>query len=274
MARTKRAVDVTGQTFGRLTVIERAHWCGKVLLWRCKCQCGRETFVPAGKLRIGHTRSCGCLRKDAAAANGLKFVKDRTGQRFGRWTVLHYVSTKPVSDENHTEAQWWCRCDCGVEKVVRGGNLQSGGSLSCGCLSRERAVVVAKLNFAERIALNTLPVGRASALSIYRAYIKGAKIRNLSFELSLDSFLKLTSSECAYCGAKPCRVSIRKRTNGPWIYNGIDRVDNTLGYIPGNMVPCCYRCNSAKQNHTLANFFDWIHRIYSRKEAMLATVAS
>jgi hypothetical protein len=59
-------VDLTGQVFGRLTVIEKAKQrdaSGRIL-WRCKCNCGKETFVITNLLKKGHTKSCGCLHSD------------------------------------------------------------------------------------------------------------------------------------------------------------------------------------------------------------------
>ncbi|WP_257541053.1 hypothetical protein [Sphingobium sp. CFD-1] len=64
-----------------------------------------------------------------------KKVKDRTGERWGRLTVLGYVGTLTVS--NRSNAGFLCRCDCGEEKVVAGTHLQSGLVASCGCLHRD-----------------------------------------------------------------------------------------------------------------------------------------
>lgn len=65
------AIDITGQRFGRLTVLERAgsyRICGEsqttLALWRCRCDCGTECVVLGQNLRRGQTRSCGCLRND------------------------------------------------------------------------------------------------------------------------------------------------------------------------------------------------------------------
>lgn len=56
--------NLTGQKFGRLTVIEQAgRKCGSIL-WRCKCECGGEAFCMSSNLRNGNSRSCGCLRKE------------------------------------------------------------------------------------------------------------------------------------------------------------------------------------------------------------------
>ena len=54
------------------------------------------------------------------------------GMRFGRWTVLDYV----------TNGHWRCQCDCGTIKSVKANNLLADGprgSKSCGCLKRELA---------------------------------------------------------------------------------------------------------------------------------------
>ena len=54
-----------GQLFGRLTVLERAGTgSGGYALWRCICDCGKETVVIGQHLRSGHTKSCGCNVKD------------------------------------------------------------------------------------------------------------------------------------------------------------------------------------------------------------------
>ena len=66
--------DLTGQIFGRLTVVEMAGKRGAARAWRCICECGRESEVISGDLNNGHTRSCGCRQGHA---------RDLTGQRFG-----------------------------------------------------------------------------------------------------------------------------------------------------------------------------------------------
>jgi hypothetical protein len=58
-------VDLTGQTFGLLTVLERAPRTSpgtRQACWRCRCECGQETVVNGSSLRRGRTRSCGCGR--------------------------------------------------------------------------------------------------------------------------------------------------------------------------------------------------------------------
>ena len=59
-------------------------------------------------------------------------IKDLTGQRFGLLVVLG------IGEQvgNHAY-KWFCRCDCGIVKQIKGGNLKSGHTISCGCYKKE-----------------------------------------------------------------------------------------------------------------------------------------
>lgn len=56
--------DLTGQRFGRLTVIEFVPADGKKSKWKCRCDCGNITIVRRGDLKKGKTTSCGCFRRE------------------------------------------------------------------------------------------------------------------------------------------------------------------------------------------------------------------
>jgi hypothetical protein len=63
--------DITGQKFGRLTAVSYAGALGKRRsFWDCVCECGKPARVESGKLRSGHSKSCGCLKHDVGVANG------------------------------------------------------------------------------------------------------------------------------------------------------------------------------------------------------------
>lgn len=74
-----KAKDISGQTFGRLTVIrrsgsdERRH-----ALWHCVCECGKEKIVSSQSLLSGKTNSCGCLHKESARGLLLTHGKSNT----------------------------------------------------------------------------------------------------------------------------------------------------------------------------------------------------
>lgn len=58
------AKDLTGQRFGRLTTLEpTTRRFRGYIVWRCRCDCGADTFVPVKSLREGNTKSCGCLKR-------------------------------------------------------------------------------------------------------------------------------------------------------------------------------------------------------------------
>lgn len=69
--RTGRGVkEMAGLKFGRLEVIGRAEVVYKMMQWHCRCECGAEVIIPGSNLRKGKTQSCGCLRREVAAAWG------------------------------------------------------------------------------------------------------------------------------------------------------------------------------------------------------------
>jgi hypothetical protein len=70
--------DLTGQRFGRLTVVRRAG-CGKFrqVLWLVRCDCGNVRKVANQNLRLGTSKSCGCLRAELASKNFTKHGMSR-----------------------------------------------------------------------------------------------------------------------------------------------------------------------------------------------------
>jgi len=65
-------IDLTGQRFGRLVVIEQAGRDKRgAVLWRCKCDCGNEAVVLGNLLKRGGTKSCGCISAELWAVNHL-----------------------------------------------------------------------------------------------------------------------------------------------------------------------------------------------------------
>lgn len=71
-----KVIDLIGQKFGRLTVINRAENYvppskkKKVARWECQCECGNEVIVRGDALRSGLIKSCGCFKKDFAYGLG------------------------------------------------------------------------------------------------------------------------------------------------------------------------------------------------------------
>lgn len=114
-------LDLRGQTFNMLTAMYPVND-GRVVNWKCKCECGKETTVPIYALIHNQIKSCGCLRHTPAPN-----AKDFTGQKFG---LLTAVERFPRYKNNET--YYRCICDCGAEKMVQSGNLSSGHTRTCG----------------------------------------------------------------------------------------------------------------------------------------------
>ena len=127
--RGKRAKDLTGQRFGRLTAIERlAEKSGSSYLWRCKCDCGSEARVSVKALVSGNTTSCGCAKIDALRER----AKDISGRQFGYLTTL-----RPLDERAQGSVVWECRCHCGNICKVPYNSLVRGNTTSCGCKKSE-----------------------------------------------------------------------------------------------------------------------------------------
>jgi len=156
------------------------------------------------------------------------------GQRFGNLVVIEKLTSL------ETYRSWvMCLCDCGNKHKVIISNLKGGSVKSCGCFRKEKTDKMAKGNKWKQI-----PKGESGFKAIYRTYIRNAKNRNLDFELAPDEFKVLITKNCHYCNRPPSNTS--RKDHNEWsvfMYNGLDRVDQTKGYTKDNVLPCCKRDN-------------------------------
>ena len=173
-------------------------------------------------------------------------IIDETGSRFGRLTVIARRGSK-----SNGAAAWLCRCDCNNETIIPGTSLRSGGTRSCGCLQRE----ICGQN-------NTLSIGEAAFNLLHSSIQKSAKKRNLIWTLTKKQVKNLSKQNCHYCGAEPQNRMRSPSGTGDYIYNGLDRVNNSKSYTIDNVVSCCKICNFAKNTMTTEQFKEWLTRAY------------
>lgn len=105
-------------------------------------------------------------------------------------------------------------------------------------------------------ALRCAPFGR----NAYRMYKACAKERSLDFELSFSEFLPLITKPCHYCGGASEYLAPQRQEP-----NGIDRVDNSIGYKLENCVSCCKICNRMKLKEGLQEFLTLVGLIRNLK---------
>ncbi len=109
--------------------------------------------------------------------------------------------------------------------------------------------------------MRELPHGRAHLNRFYYTYRRNAKRRGIAFHLSQEQFAFFVSLNCFYCGSAPeNRVDAAIKTHMKM--NGIDRLDNSIGYLPLNCVACCAKCNMAKGVLSIEDFLCLIKNIY------------
>ena len=120
-----QVIDLTGQKFGMLTVLERDYSRKGAGYWFCICDCGNKPpkSIKASNLKSGNSKSCGCL----SGKNLKEYAKDLTNQRFGSLVALY-----PQYNEEGRRG-WICKCDCGNEKWILTAALTTGNTTSCGC---------------------------------------------------------------------------------------------------------------------------------------------
>ena len=231
METKKHNADLIGKRFGKLVVISYAGINKRNNpLWTCHCDCGSTKIVLEYSLKSGNTKSCGCLRRD---------IKDITGNKYGSLSVIGFVKR----DTQKRKTLWLCNCDCGKEVIVDGHYLKTGAIKSCGCSRR----------FAK---------GEAAFRGVFRRIQNSAKKRGYEFNLTEEEVKRIQSKPCFYCGTSPSSEAKYERCYGTYIYNGIDRVDNSIGYTKANCVPCCENCNIGKRTKTVSEFYEWIDRVY------------
>jgi hypothetical protein len=247
---------VPGQKFGKFTATGEKAVLGSRTKYKVVCECGSTTFHRADVLYRGAIKSCGCMRY-----NGLKLgasskarlmrttpPKNLVGMRFGIITVIGLNDDRWDKKRN---IYWNCKCDCGKELMKRQDTLKA--AKSCGCL-----VQVANIK-------RTLPNGISVKNNLYKKLLHSASKRGLVVTISIDEFTKLAEQKCHWCGNDPSISKLRKDGSSSWASNGIDRLDNSIGYTIDNCVPSCFPCNRAKRDMSLKEWDEYLDRLVNHQ---------
>lgn len=98
MTMGRPVVDLTGQRFGRLTVLRQAEEQkkGTSRRWVCRCDCGNEIVVAATNLKSGCTSSCGCKKRELMAGN----IRERAAQFYTEGTFIPNLTCRVRRDRH------------------------------------------------------------------------------------------------------------------------------------------------------------------------------
>jgi hypothetical protein len=240
--------DLTGMRFGLWFVTARAESQNGKTLWRVRCICGAEKEVLGYSLASGVSKSCGCASGRIKAAKMQKRI-NLINQRFGRLWVVARAGSIRYGKSTSSNSLWECKCTCGNIITVTGKSLRAGTTKSCGCLHADMTCLAPGQS-----GFNTL-------LSVYKVH---AEKRGFIWELTDEQFRTLVSGACHYCGQQPSQVSVKWSENGQFVYNGIDRLNNAVGYTLGNTAPCCGPHNRMKGTMSVEEFIEQCRKVASR----------
>lgn len=172
---------------------------------------------------------------------------DLIGKKFHKLIVLD--KAQMPANVKQKKRYWKCRCDCGVEKIVSTSNLNSGSVVSCGCSRYINKRVLSKKYGAE--------VLHDSFTNVYWFRLNhNAKRRGIEFSISkecaYEQFLK-QNKKCAYSG-RDLVFTKNYCLRGKEQTASLDRIDNTKGYIKGNIQWLHKDINRLKSNFSEIDF--------------------
>lgn len=193
-------------------------------------------------------------------------MKDLTNKKFNRFTCL-----KPAGKTRARLIIWECICDCGKIKHISSDKLRKGSTKSCGCLKNENLKNNGGRNSKRWKGYEDL------SLSVFSRLKGGAKLRGHSFELSMEYLWKLFEKQKMKCALSNQRIymPVHSRPNDNRLDKkdfmaSLDRVDNNLGYIEGNVRWVCKELNYMKHTMTDKSFLSFIKQVYEHNNLNLS----
>jgi hypothetical protein len=174
---------------------------------------------------------------------------DHTGQKYHHFTMLYPTR----SGGGGVGMFWMAQCDCGAIKELRASEAKKGYIKTCGkCEYHSELMKIASAKSGQ----NKHPKSPMREAYMRTAY--SAVKRKIEWKLNLEQFEEVVTQNCSYCQAPP-RQYARKKRKGKGralkiIRNGVDRINNQLGYTLDNVTACCPTCNRMKGTMHIIDF--------------------
>jgi 5-methylcytosine-specific restriction endonuclease McrA len=270
--------------------------------WLCKCDCGTSKIIANLVLKRGESKSCGCLKNEIpllknpgeTSFNSLFYNYKRNAEKrdipfnmskedFKLTTSLNcfYCNDPPsqIISKSHSNRELVLEHSKyiynGIDRINSNLGYSKSNIVAC-CWKcnvakndmdveefKNRVIRINSYNemvlYGDQFFSNEIDNSHyiKSGIGVVLCYYKrNARYRGVSFKLNRSQFYMLNKSNCFYCGDKPYSIC-RK-----YVFNGVDRVNNELGYIINNVVPCCKRCNVFKGSMSIEEFKNHVSKIY------------
>lgn len=230
-------IDITGQKFGRWTVVKDL----PRGLWLCRCDCGAEGRVNSFTLRSsGSTQCTPCARASARIF--------RPGYKYEQWTVIENVG--------RNKTRW--RCSCGYE-----------------CVRNDMGVLHYRSKYCRKcsaIARRKSPIG-----NIWYRLRKNALVRDIPLlitDAEAFALLEAQGYKCALSGV-PIKIADTQKSHN--LERGttasLDRIDSSKPYVVGNIQWVHKAVNRMKIDFPQDEFIEWCRAIAAHNFAALAEAA-
>lgn len=179
--------------------------------------------------------------------------KSEANKRYGKLFVTETWRNKTM--KKHVRyIEWWCKCDCGVEKWIKGCNLRAGRAVSCGCGRAEHPDWGQKVipKDSKYFFKNWYNIWKRKAIGVNREF-------TLKFE-DLDFLYERQDGKCFYTGV-PFILSKSSRNCLYETNISLDRIDNEKGYTLENIVLCLKMVNISRNVYTQDDFISMCRQV-------------
>lgn len=184
--------------------------------------------------------SCKDRHKNRIAHNRIEMA----GKKIGKLTVLSEVGKK-----SNKCLMWLCKCDCGNEIQVKGTYLRNGDTKSCGCISKGNA---------------HNRTGYKNISGSYWYHVKSnASRRGIPFEITEKYAHELFEKQNKICALtdEPIELVLNYRDDYLQQTASLDRIDNSKGYVEGNVWWVHKEINIMRNQLNIDKFVVWCEKI-------------
>jgi hypothetical protein len=226
----------------KLKYLDEAGYKGKGMRYiKVLCtSCNTEHIKQFASIRAGTITSCGNKFCKISVAPLHKVMYKKGDIISSNLTYLEEDAERTTSNHRYFKVQ----CTCGEIFSTR---VDRKKDCCTKCSLKEKRETLTEAN------------KKALIKSLLQTYKKAALTRGYLFNLTDKAFENYLFSTCYYCGIQPNNKITRG--NKSIYYNGIDRKDNSLGYLDDNCVTCCGKCNMIKNKYSHDDFLQHLKSI-------------